>query len=152
MPGVGDKLATGIRIEGLENLRDVLTEQLPNAAHSLLRTGIFGIAQEVRDEIKANTPKRTGQLRKSLKAKRLRGDRKSVASDVIFEHGIDVKNDGWYWRLIEHGTINFGAQPFVNPVVERLRAAFPRILRERVGKALENKLAREAKKRVSSRL
>lgn len=139
-------MAIGVRIEGLLALEDMLKEHLPNEAHNLLRAAIYKTAQGVAEEIKGSTPVRTGNLRLSIKAKRLKGNRTTVASDVVFTSGPLVKHDGFYWRFLENGTVNRPATPFVAPVVTRLEAAIPAILRKEVGTALEKRLARRAKR------
>ena len=138
--------ATGIRIEGVEALKETLNTELPGQAHNLLRVAIFNVAKRGRDMLKNAAPVRTGRLRMSLKARRNRGDRNTVSSDVIFETGKQAKADGFYWRFLEHGTVKTPAQPFVAPVVAELGAAMPGILTVELGRALEKALARKAKR------
>lgn len=138
--------AAGIRIEGVEALKHTLNVELPGQAHNLLRVAIFSAAKKGRDMLKAAAPVRTGRLRMSVNARRNRGDRNTVSSDVIFETGKQAKADGFYWRFLEHGTVNAPAQPFVAPVVTELGNQLPGILRTELGVALEKALARRAKR------
>lgn len=140
--------ATGIRIEGIEALRETLNNELPGQAHNLLRVAIFSAAKRGRDMIKDSTPVRTGRLRMSVKARRNKATRDAVSSDVIFETGKQAKADGFYWRFLEHGTVNLPAQPFVAPAVEQLAGELPGILRVELGQALERALKRRARKQA----
>lgn len=97
-------MAIGVRVEGLDALQEMLRVTLPNEAHNLTREAIFKVAKSVAAEIKQSAPVRTGNLRLSIKAVRLKGNRTTVASDVRFTTGPLVNHDGFYWRFVEHGT------------------------------------------------
>jgi HK97 gp10 family phage protein len=97
-------MATGVRIEGMEALQDILRNQLPKEAHNLARAATFALAKEVRDKVKAKTPRDTGNLAKSVKARRGRGNKTAFYSDVYFETGKAAAHDGFYWHMVEHGT------------------------------------------------
>lgn len=96
-------MATGVRIEGLEELQKILKDRLPNEAHNLARAATHALAKEVAGQVKTAARRKTGRMARSIKAKRGRGDRTTIYSDVIFETGKAAKNDGFYWRFIEHG-------------------------------------------------
>lgn len=170
-------MATGVRIEGMASLQELLHDKLPKEAHNLARAATHQLAKETASKISAKTRKRTGKLAKSFKAVRGRGSKTAVYSDVVAD---------FYWRFVEHGTaphsVEAGAnksvgrgaglrlnrttralerqtklqhrmhpgtkaQPFVSPVVEQLRSDLPKRYRELIGVQLEKKLKREARKR-----
>lgn len=82
-------------------------------------------ATELRNDVKAAAPMRTGDLKRSVYVKLLRDKfGEPHAADVRIRTGKkeQAKNrDGFYWRFLEHGTVNMDAQPFVHPTIERFR-------------------------------
>lgn len=135
------KKAQGIEIVGLEEAIKTLEETLPREAHNLSAQAVQAVATKVRNEIRRETPKgKTGELRKSVAAKRNRARNNKASSDVYF------KADGWYWKFLEYGTVKMKARPWVNPIVERMAPKIPDMFREELGKKLERLMAKKAKK------
>lgn len=97
-------IGTRARIEGLEELHDLLSDELPNAAHQIARGAVLEVAKMVAADVKQNAPKRTGNLRKAVKARRTRGSRTAVGADVYVQKGTGSVHDAFYWRFVEHGT------------------------------------------------
>lgn len=139
-----------------EEVQKILEELAPRHAYNISRATNYGVAGVVRDEIKRTAPsepdvsekrrllrtikgKEYGPLKRSVKAKRKRTPRGEKPKSV-------VTIDAFYWRFLEDGTPRMAPQPFVNPVVERLRARLPQIWKEQFGKKLAAALRREAKK------
>ena len=53
------KAATGIKIDGLQETIDLLTEEVPREALNLSATAVQATAMEIKKEIAKATPKRT---------------------------------------------------------------------------------------------
>jgi HK97 gp10 family phage protein len=139
----------GIRIEGLEELRELLNVMAPRAATNLLRAAVQGVAADIAAKARKNAPVRTGTLRKAIKAKRgnPKDNRGMPFSDVIVEHGKNAKHDAFYWHFVEHGTKGgVKKQRFLGRALEEMRPQVPKLMREQVGVRLEKMLARAAKK------
>jgi HK97 gp10 family phage protein len=139
---------TSIRLEteGLKELTDMLKNIAPRSANSVMRNAVVDLARDTAKEIKSNAPRRTGRLRKSIKASRSKGERDLLESKVTITTGKDQKNDGFYWKFLEFGTTKMTARPFVVPGVESIRPQVPKLLRQHFGIRLEKELARLAKK------
>ena len=139
-------------ITGLEDAKRILGEIAPRHAANLNRAVVHGIAGQAAKEIKQVMPssfkKRLGNVFKSVKAKRRRGKPDQPESDVIFTMDGKAKNDGFYWRFLEHGTRSMSGEPFVGPVREAIFARLPQIYEEQFGKKFEALLKRERKKKM----
>ena len=117
-----------IQLIGMDEIQSLLADFLPREANNLSRNLVFGLAQEATKLAKQNVRVRTGNLRKSIKAKRRRGKPGQPVSDVMVTQGNNAKNDGFYWLFIEHGTGGDNpqpAQPFVRPAYDKIRADLP---------------------------
>lgn len=133
-------MAEGIEIEGLEECIKQLEEVLPKEARNLARSAVQGVAMQVRNEMRKKAPRRTGRLRRSIKAKRNRPHYDQVSSDVF------VDNKAFYWRFVEYGTQKEAAHPFVQPTVEEIGPKIPDLFREQMGIKLERLMVRKANK------
>jgi HK97 gp10 family phage protein len=131
-----------IELIGMDEIQKLLSDFVPKEANNLSRNLVFGLAQEAAKEAKQNVPTRTGNLKKSIKAKRRRGKPGQPASDVIATQGKSAKNDGFYWRFIENGTINQPERPFIRPAMDKIRASMP----EYVDRVFTDKLRRRIKR------
>lgn len=134
-------VAIGIQIDGLQETIDFLTKEVPREAQNLSASAVQAAAMTLKKEIAPRIPKRTGKLKKSIKAKRNRPSWGMVSSDVFF----DAK--GWYWRFVEYGTERAAAHPFVQPAVENFSPRLASIFREQVLVKLEQLRARKAKRK-----
>ena len=141
----------GIEITGIKEVQEILDEVAPRHARNLMRSTIHGVAGTIAKEAKSNAPKRSGTLRKAIKAKRKKSPPDKPVSEVIVTHGGTAKNDAWYWRFIEYGTGGKTSQPerpFIRPASDKARANLNKIIAEQFGKKLEAALRREAKKKA----
>ena len=93
-------------VSGIDEIKDLLSNLSPRIADNLMTATIRGVAGEAVKQIKINggPVKRTGNLLKSLKIKKVRSDRTNPTFNVIFNSGSDSRYDGFYWRFVEHGT------------------------------------------------
>jgi len=74
-------------------------------------------AKPILNEAKGNVPVRTGNLRKSLGiTKRKSKSRTEIRFSISPRKG--GKNDGFYGHMIEFGTSNMSARPFMRPAFE----------------------------------
>lgn len=146
------KNINGIEVIGTEAIADVFKEIAPKYARNLMRSVNHALASDLTKRIKTAVPKRTGNLKKSLKAKRRKSPPDKPVSEVIFESGKGAKNDGFYWRFVEHGTANTSkhkgtpAQPFVQPKRDEFNAEMPNLIDEQFKKKLVKLIEREKKK------
>jgi len=141
--------ASEVEVIGLEDIKKVLEELAPKHARNLSRAMVHGMASETAKEAKKRVPKKTGRLRKAIKAKRRRGKPGQPVSDVIVESGKNAKNDGFYWRFVEFGTggpVPQPEQPFLRPAKDMIQSNMPKIVEEQFTKKLAAAVKREQKK------
>lgn len=86
-----------VNIRGIADVNRVLQEIAPKEAKNLMRATVQGLAVDFAKDAQTRTPDDTGLLDKSIKAKRERGDRETVASTVR------VAGPAFYWRFLEYG-------------------------------------------------
>jgi HK97 gp10 family phage protein len=132
---------SSVKLQGLTELRKTLSEDLPRESYNAARRATQEIANLVRDEIRPAAPVDTGNLAKSIRAKRTQGTKERPVSKVYADA------DAFYWKFVEYGTMAQPAHPFVLPVVERMRPMLPELYREKFGKQLEKGLAKKRAKK-----
>lgn len=138
-----------IQVIGGDELAKVMKQFIPRVANNLMRATVHGIAGEVSKEAKKRVPKRTGNLRKSIKAKRRRGKPGQPVSDVIAESGSKAKHDGFYWRFVEYGTqTGVPEQKFMRPARDLIFSKMPTIVEQQFKKKLIAAVNREKKRRA----
>ncbi len=86
-----------VNIRGIADVNRVLTTIAPNEARNLMRVTVFEIAKDFAKEGAERVPKDQGVLAASIKAKRERGNRTTLASSVR------VAPQAFYWRFLEYG-------------------------------------------------
>jgi HK97 gp10 family phage protein len=124
-----------------------------------LRYALFQAAKVVRDEAKRRAPKRSGQLRDNIIAKRhrnpkavgaterydigLKGGTRKLANNVRNRRartaGAIVRTAGstFYGRFLELGTAKMSAKPFLRPAIEAKQGAAVEAFRVNFLKAVE---------------
>ena len=144
----------GVELLGLDEINDILSNLIPREANNLSKAMIFGFAQHAAKEFKTKLPTGgTGNLKRSIKAKKARSFPGKPSSYVRATRGKRSKGGGFYWRFIEHGTGGKNpqsAQPFVAPVLNKMNAEMPKLVDEIFTKKLAGSVKR-AKKRISKR-
>jgi HK97 gp10 family phage protein len=138
-----------IGVVGLDEINKILDQLVPKHARNLSKSVIHGLASETTKEAKKRVPTDKGTLKRAIKAKRRRGKPNQPVSDVIVEHGNSVKNDAFYWHMVEYGTGGNSPQPeqpFLRPAKDLIHANMPRILDEQFTKKLAALVRREQKK------
>lgn len=139
-----------VQVIGGDDLAKVMEQFAPRIANNLMRTVVHGVASDITKEAKSRVPKRTGNLRRSLKTKRRRGKPGKPVSEVLAESG-NVKNDGFYWRFVEYGTQNGSPeQPFMRPardlIFNSLDLVVERQFKDKLVKAINREKKRRAKR------
>lgn len=135
-----------IEVRGLEQMEHVFEEIAPKHAINIMRATVHGIAGEIRKEAKAKAPRADGTLSKAIKAKRRRMSFDWIQSDVIVEHGAGARNDAFYWRFHEYGTVNLPERPFFMPSLRAIEAGLPDILRDQFVKKFTAALERQRRR------
>ena len=91
----------GITVRGIADVNAILSQIAPREGINLMRATVHDIALQLARSAKDNAPDdpSTGSpdLKSSIKAKRTRGTRTWVGSDVI------VLVAAYYWRFLEYG-------------------------------------------------
>lgn len=125
---------------GAQELRDILKNEAPREARNIIRATVYGVAGNVRDELKRRIAKRTRRAEKSIKAY-------SRGRDPNFPT-VDVRGGATapYLIMLEFGTSRTKAQPYITPTVEAMRPDLPRIYQEEFIEKLTKSIARRAKK------
>ena len=137
-----------VEVIGADEVAKVLSEFAPRIANNLSRALVHGIAGEIRDEAKRRVPKRTGNLKRSMKIKRRRSKPGQPVSDVVFTQGKSAKNDGFYWRFVENGTQDLPERPFVRPAKDLIFSKLDEVVDRQFKKKLIAAVNREKKKRA----
>lgn len=130
-------------IEGLDAVSDVLAKVGPREARNLLRNTVHAVAGQIRNDMRKRAPKDEGTLRKAITAKRERMRGGVVASNVTITHGKGVRHNAFYWHMIEYGTSQSVAKPFIVPSVEAMRPQIPGIFTREFGAKYEQMMARK---------
>jgi|SRR5690606_1646059 len=139
----------GVKIEGLEELRETLEKTMPREAKNILRRTTLKIASTLRNEIREKAPVYTGNLRRSIKSKRDRGTPTNITASVYVDKSGGRSGKGYHWHLVEFGARGgkMPAQPFVVPTVESFRPKVDEMYRAEFGVQFEREMAKRNKKR-----
>lgn len=146
-----------MKIEGIDDVKRILEEVTPNHARKLIRNTMRGVAVEgqrkIRHTLYASVKRREGTLGKSLKVRARRtGNKDKLQFAVYFDSGSGVKNDGFYWRYLEHGTKNAPVgRNFVRQARLQLESEMNNIIVGQFAKKLESSIKRELKKQAANR-
>lgn len=138
-----------MELKGLDEIVDLLEKIAPKKANNLMTATIRGVATEIKKEIKGNIRDNTGNLKRSLKVKKSRSEKSKPRFKVIFESGKSAKNDGFYWRFVEHdqGWGNQNAN-FVRRSRLKIESNLGFYIRNQFSKKLKSAIKREQKKRA----
>jgi HK97 gp10 family phage protein len=138
-----------IRIDGIDEIEDILGSLAPRVARNVNRSAIHAVANEIRNEAKIKAPRQTGTLKKGIKSRRRRPRNPDKPySDVYVTAGKNVRNDAFYWRFVEYGTQTQAPRPFFQPAIASVRPRVKGLYRRYFFEKLQARLAREAKKKV----
>lgn len=138
---------SGVFITGDKEVAKILAEIAPKEARNLSRSTVHGVASKIAKGAKSRVPVDEGTLKKSIYAKREKSSPDRPVSSVRF------KDEGYYWRFIEHGTSkgnSLDARPFFRPAVQEVEANLNTILREVFQKKLASRIKRVLKKQAKN--
>ena len=90
-------MSFGVTVTGIEDVNRILATIAPHEARNLMRATVQALATDVAKSAMTRTPDDTGLLDKSIKAKRERGSKDTIASSVR------VAGQAFYWRFLEYG-------------------------------------------------
>lgn len=130
-----------LQITGIEDVKKMF-EALPLAVQKkALRPALRKGAKITLEKAKQLCPAKSGKLRKSLKVRAIKRNRKGIGVVVITgtrqELGIKPDDKSYYPFSLEYGTKNMSARPFMRPATESTRGA------------VENTVANELNSKVS---
>lgn len=78
-------------------------------------------AQIIAAQAKKNAPKRTGKLQRNIVAMNMKGRPLQSGAAAVFvrtEGKAEDRNNAFYWRFVELGTVNHPPVPFIRPAYE----------------------------------
>jgi HK97 gp10 family phage protein len=131
---------TSMELTGMEELGQLFTTDGPREARNIARQAVHGLAVRARDVLKRRVAKRSKALAKSIKAVRRRGKPDFPVSEV--RGGATAP----YMLMLEFGTSDTRAQPFIVPGVEELRPQMAQHYRDEFGKKYEKAMAAKARR------
>lgn len=135
-----------LRVEGLDTLRQQLTDVAPRVAVNILRGLMYDIGVQLRNTLRARVQVNTGLLRRSIAVKRSKMSGNVIGAEVYTRMGKSAVNAGWYWHFIEYGTTHSPAEPFVGPSLEEMEKILPARLDDLFTRRYIATLEREAKR------
>lgn len=133
---------TRIKMEliGTEDVKYQLGKVSPEQANYIMRSTIKKLADIAAGRMMVRVKHRTGRLAKTIKARQLRSEFGVHTSEVRVGHNAP------YGLILEWGSRDTKAQPYIIPTVEELKAQLPEYFREEFGKKLERALRKNARK------
>lgn len=142
-----------MEIKGIDDIKNILDDVAPKRAENLLNATIRGVAVEGQKLIKGKLQQYndTGNLIKSLKVKSVRSPKDYPSFKVEFDSGAGKKNDGFYWRFLEHGTEKDKRERlFVRKSKIELTSSLDLILLQQFAKKYESAMKRELKRQAKA--
>lgn len=140
-----------VKVEGLEQVQEMLKEKSPRVARNLMRATVQAVASNIAKDAKKQAPRLTGNLQRAIKARRKKSPPDKPTSLVIVGEGKGHKPDAFYWKFVEYGTQYIPPAPFIGPAKQRAQANMKTMLVEEFGKKFEKQLAREAKAKAKKK-
>ena len=128
-----------VEIKGLKEVNRALKVLPERVQKNILTAGVRAVASDFAKSAKRLAPVDSGDLKKSIKVKKRRSKNRSY---VRFTVGVDkTKFHVFYGHMIEFGTANIPAQPFMRPAFEQNKhSAVQKIthkIRQRLDKEIE---------------
>lgn len=134
-----------ITVTGIADVNAILAKIAPREGINLIRATVHDIAiqaaKSASDKAPDDPATTKGDLKSSIKAKRGRGTRQRVNSNVV------VAPSAYYWKFLEVGDGPDGVEhAFMLRTIQELRPNIDRVYCEAFVKKLEARLARERKR------
>lgn len=134
-------------MSGFKGQKELLKalEQFPtNVQRNVLTGAIRAGAKPLVASVKANVPKKTGNLKKSIGIiKRKSKDKSKVRFSVTARKG--GKNDGFYAHLLEFGTSKMAAIPMFRPAYESQGRESIEAAKDYLAKRIDKEIAKAKK-------
>jgi len=132
-------MAKNVNVSGLKELNRTL-EQLPRKLQDqAVKNAMAAGARKIRDEAKNLVPVRTGTLKENIVVSRTvkkGGKRRSLKGSVV----IGIKDEArFYAHLIEFGTSQTSAQPFLRPAFDAKHDEALQVIGKKIGDQVEKK-------------
>lgn len=158
----------GVKIEGLKELNKALEELPKQIQQRPLRSAVSAAAGLIVKEAKARVPVgATGNLKSAIY--RYRSRRNSATGRETFFVGIrqgkaqykdtaknrrkgrvgkkyNTQGEAYYWRFLEFGTAKMAKRSFLRPAFDENRTGAVEIMKERLGKAIQDQVRKLGKK------
>ncbi|WP_334037914.1 HK97-gp10 family putative phage morphogenesis protein [Burkholderia gladioli] len=133
-----------VQVIGLSDLRKEFEKLSKSQSRGVLRRATMAGAKVIAAEAKNRAPKRTGKLRRNIKASALKQkDAPGVATAgvrVNTKGKGDSPNNAFYWRFVELGWRNAPAQPFIRPAYDATVGDAEGAIRTEIGAAIDKLL------------
>jgi hypothetical protein len=131
-----------VTVRGIGDVNRILGEIAPREAVNLMRSTVHDVAGKVAKAAKADMSIDEGKMKRGTKAKRRRGSRDKVQSDVIVQ-------GAFYWRFLEYGQGPDGVEyAMFLKALQAMRPEMSRIYVESFAKKLIARLKRERNRAV----
>ena len=157
-----------VKILGLEQLKKALNQLPIEIQQKALRSAVSASAKVVVDAAIAKAPAGdTGNLKKAIYRYRsrsgsgtgretylvgVRKGKKAYANTARNRRlnrvgkNYTVQGEAYYWRFLEFGTAKMQAKPFMRPAFEGSKSRILDVMKERLGKAIQDQANKLAKK------
>lgn len=138
-------IKTGVTVSGIADVNAILAQIAPREGINLIRATAHDIALQLAKSAKDKAPDdpatTTGDLKSSIKAKRTRGTRTRVGSDVV------VAKSAYYWKFLEYGDGPDGVEyAFFLKALQEMRPEMDRVYLEAFARKLIARLKRARNK------
>ena len=136
---------TGVTISGVADVNAILAQLAPREGINIMRATVHDIALQLAKSGKDKAPDDPStsapDLKSSIKAKRTRGDRQRVGSDVV------VAKAAFYWKFLEYGDGPDGVEhAMFLKALQEMRPEMDRVYLEAFAKKLIARLKRARNK------
>ncbi len=131
-------MASGMTMKGGRELLNTLTRLQGPETKKVLRKVLRAGAKPVQLKAKATVPINTGALRKSIRVKAGKRTRKKEMSVWVGTGDQDNMFTGktFYGGMVEYGTQNMAAQPFMRPAWDTTKTRTQRIIAVGLGRGV----------------
>ena len=131
-----------VKVLGLEELKARLRRLPAEMQQGPVKGAIGAAGRVVQKEAKLRAPVRTGTLKRAIYVTRSKslstGNRETAIVGVRSGKKYQKrKQDAWYWRFVEFGIPQMGAQPFLRPAFEGTKTAQIRAFKVYLEKGLD---------------
>ncbi|MGB3290937.1 MAG: HK97-gp10 family putative phage morphogenesis protein [Burkholderiaceae bacterium] len=127
---------TGLRELGLA-MKELDSRVQKRIAASAVSAGARVIAKDAKEK----APVDSGDLKRSIRSKTLRAKKPGVR-EAIVEAKTHGKNSAPYWHIVEFGSVNMSAKPFLRPAFESKKAEAANRIKDRLSKRLDAEAAK----------